>query len=197
MPSAIILIADGTEEIEFTTPYDTLVRAKFQTTSVGVNLKNSYATCSRGVKIIPDTTDLPTSATADILIVPGGLEGAKTFSTDAGVQKLIRAYRDAGKYVGLICAGTLALVASVAGAGKTEGLASSKKAKVTAHPSVKDQVTGAGWEYVDERVVVDGKIITSPGPGTALTFTLKAVELISGVEVRNEVKGPMIVARTL
>jgi len=199
MPSAIILIADGTEEIEFTTPYDVLVRAEFEVQSVGVNLKQSYATCSRGVKIIPDTTTLPTKVTADILILPGGVGGAQTFSTHSGVQSLLRAYRDAGKYVGAICAGTLALVASVQGAGKTEGLESSKKVKVTSHPSVKDQIVEAGWEYGkdSERVVVDGKIITSRGPGTALTFILMIVEILAGKEKRNEVKGPMIVAPTL
>jgi protein DJ-1 len=96
--------------------------------------------CSRGVKIIPDSVTLPTTAEADILVIPGGLDGAKTLSAHDGVLKLIRAYRDAGKWVGCICAGTLALVASVAGAGKTEGLESSKKARVTCHPSVNDQV---------------------------------------------------------
>jgi protein DJ-1 len=142
---------------------------------------------------------LPSKPTADVLVIPGGLVGAQTFSTDQAVQSLIRSYRDAGKYVGAICAGTLAVVASVAGAGKTEGLESSKKARVTSHPSVKDQIVDAGWEYADdkERVVVDGKLITSRGPGTALTFVLMIVELISGKEKRTEVKEPMIVAPTL
>jgi protein DJ-1 len=133
------------------------------------------------------------------LILPGGLGGAETFSTDSTVQSLIRAYRDAGKYIGAICAGTLAVVASVQGAGKTEGLVSSKKVKVTSHPSVKDQIVDAGWEYGSdsERVVVDGKIITSRGPGTALTFVLMIVELLAGKAKRDEVKGPMVVAPTL
>lgn len=44
MPSALILIADGTEETEFVATYDLLVRAEVETQSCGVNLKNDYAT---------------------------------------------------------------------------------------------------------------------------------------------------------
>lgn len=44
MPSALILIADGSEETEFVTTYDVLVRAGIDTKSIGVNLKNDYAT---------------------------------------------------------------------------------------------------------------------------------------------------------
>jgi protein DJ-1 len=90
-------------------------------------------------------------------------------------------------------------VASVQGVGKTEGLESSKKARVTSHPSVKDQIVDAGWEYGTdkERVVVDEKVITSRGPGTALTFVLMIVEKMVGKAKRDEVKAPMVVAPTL
>jgi protein DJ-1 len=173
------------------------VRAGFSVKSVGIDLKNSYATCSRNVKIVPDTLTLPTSPTADILILPGGTAGAETFSTNSSVQSLIRSYRDAGKYIGVICAATTALVASVGAAGKTEGLESAKKVKVTSHPAVKDEVVQAGWEYSEERVVVDGKVVSSRGPGTAMGFALTIVEVLAGKEKRNEVHGPMLAALPL
>jgi len=113
------------------------------------------------------------------------------------VQSLIRSYRDAGKYVGVICAATTALVASVGAAGKTEGLESAKKSKVTSHPSVKEEVVQAGWEYSEDRVVVDGKIISSRGPGTAMGFALTIVEVFLGKEKRNEIHGPMLAAAPL
>ncbi|KAF2434754.1 DJ-1 [Tothia fuscella] len=197
MPSALILIADGSEEIEFVTPYDVLIRAGFQVHSVGVNLKDSFATCTRNIKIIPDTTEIPSTTECDILILPGGGPGAKIFSSTDAVQHLIHSYRDAGKWVAAICAGTTALVASVKGGGKTEGLESTKKVKVTSHPSVKDEIVKAGWEYSEDRVVVDGKIITSRGPGTALAFSLEIVERLCGKEKRDEVSGPMVCVSTL
>jgi protein DJ-1 len=161
---------------------------------VGINLRNQYATCTRNIKIVPDTTDLPSEPTTDILILPGGGPGAATFASSQPVQHLVRTYRDAGKYTAFICAGTTALVASVKGAGKTEGLESAKTVLVTSHPSVKKEIEDAGWEYADEseRVVVSGKVITSRAPGTAMGFALTIVEILAGKEKRREVAGPML-----
>ena len=176
-----------------------MTRAGFKVTSLGINLKNDYATCTRNVRIVPDTTTAPSSPEHDILILPGGGPGAKTFSQSEVAQKLIQTYRDAGKYVAFICAATTALVASVKGAGKTEGLESTKDVKVTSHPSVKDEIVSAGWDYApdSERTVVSGKVITSRGPGTALGFSLTIVEVMLGKEKCEEVAGPMITAPDL
>jgi len=92
---------------------------------------------------------------ADILIIPGGAPGAKTMSTDDEVLALIRRLRADGRWIACICAGTTALVASV--------LDDSDKVTVTSHPSVADEIKGKGWSYSEERVAVDGKIITSRG----------------------------------
>jgi protein DJ-1 len=115
------------------------------------------------------------------------------------VQHLIRAYRDSGRYVAFICAATTALVASVKSGGKTEGLESTKTVRVTSHPSVKDEIVQAGWEYApdSERVVIDGKVITSRAPGTAMLFSLAIVEALAGKAKREEIVGPMLVAAGL
>lgn len=54
--SALILIADGTEEIEFVTVYDLLTRAGIACTSASVDVEGEggLAKCSRGVRILPD-----------------------------------------------------------------------------------------------------------------------------------------------
>jgi protein DJ-1 len=162
-------------------------------------LKNDYATCTRNIRIVPDTTTPPKAPEHDILILPGGGPGAKVFCSSDVAQRLIQTYRDAGKYVAFICAATTALVASVKGGGKTEGLESTKPARVTSHPSVKDEIVSAGWEYAPdkERTVVDGKVITSRGPGTAMGFSLKIVEVMLGKEKCMEVAEPMITAPDL
>ncbi|CAD0058393.1 unnamed protein product [Aureobasidium pullulans] len=158
--------------------------------------------CSRGIKIIPDIPsphEIPDRLVdaADILILPGGAPGAKTFCQSEEVLRLIREFRNEGKWVAAICAGTTALVESVKSP-RADGEAA-KKCKVTSHPSVKQEIVDAGWTYADdsERVVVDGKIITSRGPGTALLFSLTIVEQLAGKAKKDEVHGPMICAGTL
>lgn len=196
MPTALILIADGTEEIEFVTPYDVLTRAGVAVKSAGVNLKNeSFAICSRGVRILPDEPSIDKIAAeydADILILPGGGPGAKTFCDSDTVLELVKQFREKGKFVGAICAGTTALVKSYEKeAGKVQ------KATVTSHPSVEKEIRDKGWSYSSERVVVDGRVVTSRGPGTALLFALTIVEMLCGAQKREEVAGPMIPPATL
>ncbi|KAK7183733.1 hypothetical protein DPSP01_004367 [Paraphaeosphaeria sporulosa] len=197
MPKVLILVADGSEEIEFVTPYDVFTRAGFEVVSAGVELKENYAHMTRNIRIIPDFPSLLSLGQQalheqhDILVLPGGGPGAKTFATSAPVLDLINAFRDAGKYVAAICAGTTALVA----AQKKHG---GEKGRVTSHPSVRAEVeTKGGWEYSEERVVIDRNLITSRGPGTALLFALTIVEALAGREKRDKVALPMIVAETL
>ncbi len=122
---------------------------------------------TRNIRIVPDhitISSVSNPESYDILILPGGGPGAKMFRNSNEVLQLITSFRQQGKYVAAICAGTTALVAAqeLAASSKTESEAS-KKVKVTSHPSVKDQIKDAGWEYSDERVVIDGKVVTSRG----------------------------------
>jgi len=187
---AFVLVADGSEEIEFVTVYDVLVRAGFLVCSIGVNISDSFARLSRGVKIIPDVQSLdPEVQLPDLIVLPGGAPGAKTFEESDAVAKLINRAQKEGVYIGAICAATKALVGFGAEAGW--------KAKVTSHPSVQEAVVKGGWEYAQDRVVLDGKIITSRGPGTSLLFALTLVETLCGRAKREEVEGPMITASEL
>ena len=129
----------------------------------------------------------------DVLILPGGAPGAKTFCGDNTVLDLINDFRKKANWVAAICAATTALVA----AHKRDDGTREVTTTVTSHPSVKDEVVQAGWQYSEERVVVDQNIITSRGPGTAILFALTIVEELCGKEKRDEVAGPMIVAETL
>ncbi|CCA73089.1 hypothetical protein PIIN_07043 [Serendipita indica DSM 11827] len=199
MPSALILIANGTEEMEFTIPYDTLVRAGIDCTSAfvpsesevglayagGWGINDVTVTCSRGVRIVADTTleallAEPTPKVYDIVIVPGGAKGAETLSQSVQVQRLITDQYSAGKLVGMICAGSLAA--------KTSKLPSQP---LTSHPSVKKDLESS-FEYKEDSVVVSGSLITSRGPGTAFPFAFKIVELLCGEAKVKEVRSPMI-----
>ncbi|KAJ7107583.1 class I glutamine amidotransferase-like protein [Mycena epipterygia] len=190
MPSAVILLADGTEEMEFTITYDTLVRAGVACHSAYVRdptdegaEQRLYANGSRGMRIIYDAVfDSqqfgPTSY--DALIIPGGAKGAETMSKNAGVQGLVREFLAQDKIVGMICAGSLTALS-----------AKLPHQPLTSHPSVKSHLEN-NFDYSEDSVVVSRKLVTSRGPGTTFPFALTLVELLCGAEKRAEVRGPMV-----
>ncbi|KAJ4489881.1 class I glutamine amidotransferase-like protein [Lentinula aciculospora] len=187
MPSALILIADGTEEMEFTITYDTLVRAGVACQSAFVHddefVSPIAAKGSRGIRIIPDVYFEPDASGPekfDALIIPGGAKGAETIAKNLEVQALVREYLAQDKLVGMICAGSIAAL--------TSGL---PKQPLTSHPGVKAQLESE-FIYSEDPVVVSNNLVTSRGPGTAFPFAFKLVELLCGSEKRKEVYGPMI-----
>jgi len=192
MPSTLVLIADGTEEMEFTITYDVLVRAGIKTISAYVpEAKEGTSTIgsppaakgSRGINIIPDMyfdIDKCGAEIYDALVIPGGAKGADTMSRHLGVQQLIRKFIQEKKIVGMICAGSLAALTS-----------NLPKQPLTSHPSVKERLE-KDFEYKEEPVVVSDHLVTSRGPGTAFAFALMLVELLCGKEKRTEVSKPMV-----
>jgi len=194
MPAALILIADGTEEMEFTITYDTLVRAGVDTSSAFIpdlfsasgaerGIGPLTAKGSRGIYLVPDIyfeLSLCGPDKHDLLVIPGGAQGAETISKHPSVQELVRRYIEGGKLVGMICAGSLtALTAKL------------PFQPLTSHPSVRSLLE-KDFEYLEESVVVSNNLITSRGPGTAFPFVFTLVELLCGQERREEIRGPMV-----
>ncbi len=172
---ALVLIANGSEEMETVITIDVLRRAGITTTVLSLN--EEIVLCSRGVKLVADTTTIP-SKVYDCIILPSGLEGAKTFASDKRVGELLK--RHLNKLICVICASPIAL----------EAHQIHINSKITCHFSVKDQLKS--YTYVDDRVVCD-KMITSQGPGTALEFALAIVEKLLGVEKSREISKPMMI----
>jgi 4-methyl-5(b-hydroxyethyl)-thiazole monophosphate biosynthesis len=69
-----------------------------------------------------------------------------------------------------------------------QGLLDGKSA--TAHPAFSDKLSNQA--AVGQRVVVDGALTTSRGPGTAFEFALSLVKQLFGEEKMREVAGPMV-----
>jgi 4-methyl-5(b-hydroxyethyl)-thiazole monophosphate biosynthesis len=164
MIRTLVPLASGVEEIEAVVMLDVFRRAGFRVTAAG--LAAGPVIASRGVRLLPDTDwDSCNPLDHDMLVLPGGAEGAKTLAADRRVIDAIRQFVKAGKILGAICAAPLVLQA----AGVLDGR------RATCHPSMRSQLTAA--ILVNDRVVVDGRIVTSQGPGTAFEFALTLVRL--------------------
>ncbi|MES2996518.1 MAG: DJ-1 family glyoxalase III [Verrucomicrobiota bacterium] len=176
MKRVLCLLADGFEEIELVTPVDLLRRAGADV--VIAALGGNIATGRCGMRLVADAMlDDVDAASFDMLLIPGG-PGVTRLREDGRAAALAKQFADAGKMIAAICAAPLVL--------KDAGLLAGRS--FTAFDSVRAEL-GAG--VVDERVVVDGNLITSRGAGTALDFALALVAHLFGderaMEIRKEI----------
>ncbi|MGM0552373.1 MAG: DJ-1 family glyoxalase III [Pseudomonadota bacterium] len=178
MPSVLLPLATGAEELEAVTVIDLLRRAQFEVTVAG--LEDGPVSCSRGTVIVPDTTlDSVIGQDFDLIVLPGGLPGANHLRDDPRVQECLRDQAARDGWLGAICAGPKAL----AEAGLLEGR------RVTAFSGALDE---AGIPSTGAPVEVDGKVITGRGPGVAMDFALTLIERLAGREARDQVERPLL-----
>lgn len=179
MPRALIPLADGFEEIEAMTVVDVLRRAGFEVVLAG--LHSGPVESVRKVSVIPDATiDAMRVDDFDMIILPGGQPGTGNLSADVRVIRLLKEFGKTGKLIGAICAATTVLSQADLIRGK----------RVTAYPEYRDKLPGA--QYEERAVVIDGKIITSQGPGTAMAFSLAIVSRFAGRHTADEIAGRML-----
>jgi 4-methyl-5(b-hydroxyethyl)-thiazole monophosphate biosynthesis len=174
MPTAIVVFAQGFEEIEAITQVDILRRADAEVELVG--LDEMEVTGSRGVTVKMDRL-LSESEDVDLIALPGGSEGAKRLGQSSSLLHLLRRQLDSGKLVGAICAAPALVLGE-------NGLLSGRRA--TCFPGFEDHFTDDA-EYVIDTVVKDGNLITSRGPGTALPFALALARELVGEDVAERV----------
>lgn len=181
MKRVCVFLAGGFEEIEAVTIIDVLRRAGITVVTAGVG-----GLRVQGAHGIVMMADMPLSEARqrswDMLVLPGGMPGATHLRDDPGVQQMIKDQHGRGGRLAAICAAPIALQA----AGVLRGV------RATSYPGFQDQL--AGSRYQEERVVVDGLVTTSRGPGTALAFALQLVSDLVGPEVAARLAAGLLVA---
>jgi len=179
-PKALVLLAPGSEEMEAVISIDVLRRGGIDVTVAGVDGADPVR-CSRGVVISPDVALEDVIGAFDVLVLPGGAEGAKKLAESERVGDLLRDQELGGRLVAAICAAPIALRAHGVFQGR----------KLTSHPSVKSLVEEWG-DYSEHPVEADGNLITSRGPGTAFAFALRILGALTDAKRMVEVRAPMM-----
>ena len=181
MASVLVPLAPGCEELEAVTIIDLLRRAHIQVSSAG--LAPGPVTCSRGTIIIPDTTlTQALQQEFDMIVLPGGQPGATNLKNDARIIQLLQSMARSGKYIAAICAAPMVLAHA--------GLLAGKRA--TAYPGALEGVGHGAINISQETIVIDDKIITSRGPGTAMDFALELIRVLVGKEKRDGVETALV-----
>ncbi len=180
MTRVLIPVANGSEEMETVILADVLRRAGWEVTLAGIE-GGGPITAARGVKLIPDARwerlDL---STFDMLVLPGGAGGTEALCENDGVQEALRIFNIEELWIGAICAAPLAL--------HKAGVL--KKRAFTCYPGTEKDMKRT--DRSDEPVVVDGHVVTSQGPGTAIAFALKLVELVDGADAAAQIAAGLI-----
>jgi 4-methyl-5(b-hydroxyethyl)-thiazole monophosphate biosynthesis len=180
-PSVLVPIADGSEEIEAVTIIDVLRRAGAHV--VVASAGTLQITASRGVKLVADKLLAECiHEIFDMVVLPGGIPGAENLRDSQDLARILKQQAEGQRWLGAICAAPAVVLAPY-------GLLEGRKA--TCHPAFSDRIKDPS--AMSSRVVVDGNLVTSRGPGTALEFALKLVELLFGRPKAEEVARPMIV----
>jgi 4-methyl-5(b-hydroxyethyl)-thiazole monophosphate biosynthesis len=173
-------LAEGFEEIEAITVIDILRRANIEVVIAG--LKDGLVEGAHKIKMLPDSSmDKINQSEFDGIVLPGGFPGFENLGNDDRVLNIVRQMDKAGKYIAAICGAPSVLIKA--------GILMNRKATVS--PAGRAQVEACA-KYVEDRVVVDGKLITSQSPGTAMEFALKLVEVLAGVEKMKQIKAQTI-----
>ena len=176
---AIIIFAEGFEEIEAVTPADILNRAGVTVELVGLDameVTGAHGVSFKMNRVLKETEDV------DAVILPGGLPGATNLAASEKLGGILKAQMESGKIVAAICASPGEVLAKY-------GITNGKRA--TCYP---------GWEekfspdttYLTESVVKDGNLITSRGPGTAFAFGLALACELAGRETAETLAQQML-----
>ncbi len=160
---AIVLLAEGFEEIEAITVVDVLRRLDIVCDTCSIHGREVQGAHRIAVQadVLFDDVDFQDYQT---VILPGGMPGARYLKEDKRVVALIQDFYATGKLVAAICAAPIVLKEAGITAGKT----------LTSFPGFRDEF--ADSHYVEERVIQDGSLITSRGPSTALAFAFRIAE---------------------
>ena len=181
MPTVLVPLAQGCEELEAITVIDLLRRAGIEVVSAG--LDEQVITASRGTRLVADIDlDKALERDYDMVVLPGGLPGAENLEKDHRIQALLRKMAGNEQFTAAICAAPGIL----ARAGLLDGR------KATGYPGVLERTGISCIEACDEPVVIDGNMITSRGPGTAMDFALTLIGLLSGQDKRREVETALV-----
>ncbi len=183
MAAVLLPLAAGFEEVEAVGLIDVMRRG-------GIEVRIAYIDDSLGHgKVVIGANGIGVKADTalknvisedfDMMVLPGGWDGTHALAEHPRVIELLKEFKE-NKVVGAMCAAPYVL--------KKAGVLG---ADYTCYPGAKEEIAHPGYRE-DKKVVVDGNVMTSQGPGTALCFGLAIVERLVGTESMQAVKDGML-----
>jgi 4-methyl-5(b-hydroxyethyl)-thiazole monophosphate biosynthesis len=175
MTQILVPLAKGFEEIEAISIIDILRRGGLNVIVAGVDNKTAM-----GAHNIPIVTDCLIDEVdvneLDMIVLPGGWGGTQILAENPSVQSMLKQMQQDDKHIGAICAAPYALDAA--------GVLSDN---YTCYPSIENKIRLEGYNN-DQHTIIDGKIMTSQGVGTAICFALEIIKTLQGNDKYQQIK---------
>lgn len=175
MANAVIVLADGFEEIEALTVVDVLRRGGVNVTTATIGKAKEVAG-AHGIVVMADKflADVQDD-NYDAVILPGGGQGTERLRASHEVFELLRRQKEAERLICAICAAPIVLVdAGVLEPGQ----------HITCYPTC---IMELDRNSANVPVVADGNVITGQAPGSAMLFALVILQALSGDAVASKV----------
>lgn len=167
-----ILVTDGFEQVELTSPRDAL-RAAGPSVDILADKSGKVEGWNHDKPAdsftVDKTFENASLADYDAIVLPGGVFNSDNIRMDTDAQSLVLEAAGSGKPIAVICHGAWILASTDLVRGKT----------ITSFPSLKDDLTNAGADWVDQEVVVDGELISSRTPDDLPAFNKALVAALS------------------
>ena len=165
-----ILVADGFEQVELTEPRKALEEAWAQTLIISPNagVVRGWRSTDWGDRFPVDfTLEHISRIEFGALVLPGGAMNLDKLRTIPKAVQFVKGFFDSGKPVAAICHAPWMVIE----AGGAQGR------RIAACPSLKTDLKNAGAEWVDQEVVVDGKLVSSRKPQDMPEFNREMIKL--------------------
>lgn len=175
------LMANGFEDIEALAPVDILRRGGVEVVTVSVTGED-WVESAHGVVVKADARiENVNMADADLVMIPGGMPGAKNLNEHKGVRNALLRQHEQGRRVAAICAAPMVL--------GSLGILKGKRA--TCYPGFESYLEGA--EYTAHLVEVDGNVTTAKGPAAAMMYGFCLLTQLTSEAQAEEVKAGMLI----
>ena len=162
MKRVAVFFSNGTEEIEGITPVDVLRRSGAVCDIVSVC--GELVTGSHEIVIKADKVlEKFNLYDYDAIVLPGGLQGAISFSENQAIINIVKVALETGKLVASICASPALVLAK-------HNLIKGKKA--TCYPSDDFIKLFNNCFYTGKEVEVDENLVTANGPKSSMEFSI-------------------------
>lgn len=180
MARALVLLANGFEEIEALSVVDILRRGEVEVVMASIHetteVRGAHGVCVKADALM----SVAAEEDFDAVILPGGGEGMENLRASEPVLERLRRQKEEERLICAICAAPLVLVAAgVLDPGQ----------HVTCYPTCQMDLDRP---WVNQPVVEHDAVITGQAPGSAMLFGLVVLKALAGEKVAARVARGMV-----